>query len=176
MVRVVSVNDFAGLPRPGSPEADFDEFLAAVRQRGVYWPEEVVRDVLFDHGAKEHILSHYGHLDLQSLRWSIEACSAATLISAKSCFEEYVETVAEHPHFTIEHHRATRPHAWEGTWEVPPYFMVGSLWASPHQGLHLVEGHTRVGILRGLVRLQDIDGASLHRIFLATSDERTGHG
>ena len=173
---MVTVDDLAHLPRPGSSGADFDTFLELVHTHGVNWPEPVVRDVLFDHGEERHMLLGYGHLDLRAVSWSLEYRSAADLVCATSFFNDFVDEVADHPHFKINQYRQTLPSPWEETWQVPPYFMQGSLLSPPQHGLHLIEGHTRLGILRGLVRLREVTSESLHRVFHARGEERTDNG
>jgi hypothetical protein len=54
-----------------------------------------------------------------------------------------------------------------GTWLEPPFFLDRALLKPNSNGLHLIEGHTRVGTLLGAMKYQFVKVAKLHTIFLA---------
>jgi hypothetical protein len=165
----VRLSDLSDLPRPGSPGADLDGFVAACRLRGVDRPADVVQQFLFDHGTNDEFIEQYGHLDLRAIHWSLEAMPAAELIGA-TCyldFVEHVESVASHPRWTVDQYRLGHGDVWTSTWVVAPLMMRGELLSPPHGGLHLVEGHTRIGVLKGMVGLGEISVDSLHEVHIA---------
>ena len=122
-------------------------------------PADVLEQFVFDHGTKEEFQRQYGHLDLNALRWVLSSIPAEDILAC-SVYPQYanrIETVADRTRVVptkgwddvslsseaVEH--------WQdhGTWMRPPIMLTGELTGS-ERSLHLVEGHTRVGALRGL--------------------------
>ncbi|WP_236568505.1 hypothetical protein [Streptomyces sp. MBT58] len=100
----------------------------------------------------------YGTIDLRHITWQLETIPAAdfhTMPTGKThagCIESY----AAHP----VHWVAVRPpevgRHWEehGTWLRPPLLIDRRLLDPANNGLQVLEGRTRVGVLRGRVRKQ----------------------
>jgi hypothetical protein len=133
------------------------------------WPSLVIDQFLFDHGDKDEFLDQYGHLNLERLRWDLRSVRAKELIRSTRHeeFSDRVLAVAAHPHWTLEQYRKTYGEVWDHSWKVPPVLIEGWLRNPPQGELHLVEGHTRLGVLIGLVEHQEITTESKHDAFVA---------
>jgi hypothetical protein len=166
---VLRLSDLVLLPRPGAPGADLRSFEAECQRLGLNWPAPVVGQFLYDHGAKDEFLEQYDHLDLLALRWELRELPAGVLVGC-TVFEEFADQVIETaamPHHKIAQYReAYGPDLWSGSWRLPPVFLEGHLRNPPHERLHLVEGHTRLGILTGLLASDEVPSNSLHKIFV----------
>ena len=117
------------------------------------WPQEVVRQWLFEHGRHLEFLDDYGAVDLNRIDWQLEVLPVTELERVRTgpSEQDWLERVAaEHLYWLSrrpEHIRDT----WEelGTWGVPPIFLSRDLLNPPGTGLQLVEGRMRVGIMQG---------------------------
>jgi hypothetical protein len=172
---MISLADLDHLPRPGSGvpiERCRDLFWGSAIVAALNWPKEVVDQFLFDHGTNEGFRRQYGDLDLSALRWKLEMLSASELASAGVYFgfADWLHNVEADPHEHIGR-RPERRAAWaeSGSWRVPPILLDRSLLERGGHGFHLVEGHTRVGTLRGLLALGDLEPGSVHRAWVGTA-------
>jgi hypothetical protein len=143
-------------------------------------PEDVLEQVLHDHGIKPEFQKQYGHLDLTQLSWHQEELRADTLVpsSVYIRYSGYVDDIADRlrrvarhgwsdvhlPHGAAEHWQRSK------TWMRAPVFLNGSLIGSD-RSLHLVEGHTRLGALRGLLETGLIRPDSTHTSWVGRSCE-----
>ncbi|MFG2918135.1 hypothetical protein ACGF0D_35280 [Kitasatospora sp. NPDC048298] len=121
------------------------------------WPDDVVEQFLYDHGDNSSFLQDYRDVDLSRIVWGLEATPAEELgemptgASDHGCIEYY----AENPdHWVAVRHRGIHEGVaryWEelGTWKRPPVLIDRRLFAPAETGLQVVEGRTRVGVLRG---------------------------
>ncbi|MEV7123759.1 hypothetical protein [Kitasatospora griseola] len=136
---------------------DLTRFCADPLVASLNWPKDVVEQFLYDHGDNAAFHADYGHLDLQGITWTLERTSTGELLrvptgaSDEGCIELY----AEHPDHWVAV-RSTGAHQdvarfWEeqGTWKRPPILIDRRLLAPAQTGLQVVEGRTRVGVLRG---------------------------
>ncbi|MFI5734963.1 hypothetical protein ACIA49_32925 [Kribbella sp. NPDC051587] len=125
--------------------------------RSLNWPADVVEQWLYDHGGKAAFLQDYGGLDLSSIVWDVEIVPLEAFLvmptgpSDSGCIEEY----AGHPDHWVRRrttgiHRGV-PQTWEahGTWKRWPLLLDRRLLEPSATGLQVVEGRTRVGVLRG---------------------------
>lgn len=171
MTHPVRLADLKHLPRPwGSPE-DLSTFEACCREMGLDWPQSVIEQFLYDHGNDADFIEQYGELDLSALRWDLVEVRAENII-ASTCYPDYrdhVEETARHPRAIIEQHEEDGESVWTVTWRVPPVMLRGAICIPPQPELHLVEGHTRVGVLSGLVRVGEIDPDSTHLVYLGSA-------
>ena len=150
-------------------------------------PDDVLEQFLGDHGTNAEFQRQYGGLDLHAIRWGLSTLPAGEILDCSTSlhFTEWVETVADRtrlvpgdgwgnvslPPGAAEHW--DRP----GTWMRPPVMLRGELVKSDRP-LHLVEGHTRAGALRGLVESGMLPESSVHRVWIgwgvpAPSDDGT---
>ncbi|MDJ0336583.1 hypothetical protein QMG83_15245 [Salinibacterium sp. G-O1] len=129
------------------------EFIALPSIARLGWPDAVVEDWLFDHGAHEAFQVDYRDLDLSAITWTLEDVPAASLqvIRTGPSEQKFLESVAMH-HF---HYLGLRPapirDGWElkGTWMTAPLLLELKLLNRDEVGLRLVEGRMRIGILQG---------------------------
>ena len=154
---------------------DHREFLEYMASVGLTVPWEVALQFYFDHRDKEEFVSQYGHLDLRRLEWRTEDWSAEVLlqVSMYSPFVRWTDVVARKAKnlgiegFSAMDSRSEVVAHWEnqGTWRVPPILIDGTLVRPPSSGPRLVEGHTRIGCLRGLVGIGALPPESMHKVF-----------
>ena len=167
--------DLRDLPRPGDGafrDDPWPSFLADARIGGLRWPTPVVEQFLFDHGAKEEFLSQYGHLALETLRWDLRDLAATEFLrlSVFDDFKPWLESSAEDYAFRISQRPIDQQQAWakSQTWVVPPVLIDGAILLPARPGLHLLEGHARVGILRGRLRAGVANPDQTHQAFVGT--------
>lgn len=172
---MVTLHDLRQVPRPGQDGADLGAFEQLLNAHDVHWPTAVVKQFLFDHGATSEFIKLYGHLDLNGIVWELRTVQASELVAA-SHYAGFtrVEEVAGHPHYTLKLYRspellALRPDPWTNTWAEPPIFIEGALRRPRQRQLHLVEGHTRLGVLQGLLMLGEVAADSVHEAFIGSS-------
>ena len=167
---MLRLSDLLDLPRPGDGWPDRSAFDLEIERRGIHWPEAVVRQWLWEHGKHEDFLAQYDHLDLLALKWELRQVAAADLCDATFYeeFADYVAGVERAPYWKVDQYRkGFGEDVWTTTWRLPPILVSGELRAVPQLSMHLVEGHTRLGILRGLVRLGEASPSAHHAIYLA---------
>ncbi|MFD0035042.1 hypothetical protein ACWGDS_40450 [Streptomyces sp. NPDC055059] len=134
----------------------FDEFRTDPALAELQWPHDVLQDFLFDHG--DYFVDDYGAIDLRDITWKLESIPAAdfhTMPTGESdagCIESYAENavywVKDRPPEVGRHWKE------HGTWLRPPLLIDQSLLDPAHSGLQVLEGRTRVGVLRGRLREQ----------------------
>jgi hypothetical protein len=97
------------------------------------------------------------HLDLSKIDWNIEVISVEELIEMPTSASDgdYIEDFAANPdHWVRVRNRGIHigvAQCWEthGTWKRWPILIDRRLLDPPESGLQIVEGRTRVGVLRG---------------------------
>jgi hypothetical protein len=153
----VRLADLVATPRPGWTGAGtFDEFreLSVIRQ--LSWPDEVVQDWLWEHGRNDAFLTDYGNLDLEALEWTVEEIETAELVemptgpSDAGLIDHYAQ---EHEHWVqVRGREVVAGWTKQGTWLRLPLLLDRQLLTPPCVGLQVVEGRTRMGVLRGRAR------------------------
>lgn len=168
---MVRLGELIDLPRPGNGFAGdhWPGFLADPRVASLGWPTEVVQQFLFDHGKNADFLDQYGHLELETVEWTLDAL-AGVEFQVASCYEGF-QAWFDGAERDPEHHLGMRPadraHWTEfDTWRVPPVLLDPVLLRASKAGLHIVEGHTRIGILRGRIRLGQTPAQATHTAFV----------
>jgi hypothetical protein len=142
-----------------SDDDAFEQFQLVPDIAALNWPAEVLRQWLWDHGMNGSFLRDYASLDLNLITWTLENVPVdhfqimETGSSDGDCIEEYA---LDH-HYWMELKSRAKPgvrSAWEeeGTWLVPPIALERRLLEPSNIELQLVEGRTRVGVLRGRYR------------------------
>lgn len=149
---------------------DFHSFADDHRVRALGWPDPVVEQFLFDHGAKHEFLDQYGHLELEDLTWTVEALPASVLVDA-TCAEDFKRWFDEctlHFRFRISTRPAPEQQRWaeQGSWMTPPLVMDRAWLGKESPGLHVVEGHTRIGILRGRIAANVAEPDQTHAVYV----------
>ncbi|WP_329446326.1 hypothetical protein [Streptomyces canus] len=133
------------------------------------WPDDVLEQFLFDHGDNAAFVRDYGGIDLREVRWRLETIPAADFVamptgaSDAGCIESY----AENPVHWVNVRRPEVGLHWEdhGTWLRPPILIDRRLLDPSDSGLQVVEGRTRVGVLRGRLR-EGLHVASHHQAWV----------
>ncbi|MGA5566618.1 hypothetical protein ACPCUV_36375 [Streptomyces platensis] len=157
----MKLNDLSPLMarrRDGGLSFDFDRFRADPGVAALQWPDDVLRDFLFDHGDNGHFVDDYGDVDLCAITWKLETIPAAafpTMPTGESdagCIESY----AADPVYWVKVRPPEIGRHWEdhGTWMRPPLLIDRRLLDPADSGLQVLEGRTRVGVLRGRLREQ----------------------
>jgi len=171
---VVKFAELVTLPRTQGGLLD----RQAVERLLPHVPDDVLTQVVIDHGTKPEFQRQYADLDFDAIRWELRYFTASKLVTASTYeqFAEWVDTVSRRTH-------AVRNYDWNSidvrnevvenwrvnhTWLRPPVFLEADL-LGRDPGVHLMEGHTRLGILRGLVAGGIIRPSSLHMAWLGVA-------
>ncbi|EDY46156.1 hypothetical protein [Streptomyces sp. SPB074] len=162
--------------RAGGLDYGYDRFRADPAVASLQWPDDVVEQFLYDHGDNAPFVTDYGSIDLHNLTWRLRTIPAAdfhgmpTGASDTGCIEEYAENLV--------HWVAVRPQEvgrhWEehGTWLRSPLLIDRRLLAPPGSGLQVLEGRTRVGVLRGRLR-EGLHVGLRHQAWVGRASETT---
>ncbi len=148
-----------------------------LRRRLPGTPIDVIRGVYIDHGQKSEFQEQYSALEIDRIRWQ-ETQVSGRLLTECSYYEGFMghvtllESSVREPDEEIWHWLTDDPKRadyWRTyqTWITPPFFLHGSLLGkqSPY---HLVEGHTRMRVLRGAHAQGVISPDKQHTIWLGS--------
>lgn len=132
------------------------EFLDNDQVKSLAWPDDVVEQWLYDHSGFGSFLVDYDGLDLTTLVWYDELLPAEQFLTMPTgCSEAgLIEEFAENPdHWSELRRHQGVPQHWEshGTWLRQPLLIDRTLLRPPADGLQVIEGRTRAGILRGFL-------------------------
>lgn len=141
-------------------------------------PPEVIRQFYVDHGRKDDFQSQYEDIEISKIHWAKVGLLAEDICQCSyyqrfsnwyNNVEQRALKLAKEGWSCIDCRSSVVKH-WESerTWLTPPIFLRGSVLGSTSQ-LHLVEGHTRTGLLRGLVDAGVITPSSTHEIWLGSN-------
>ena len=138
-------------------------------------PDDVLEQFVYDHGLKGAFQKQYGHLDLDLLHWSLEHLAGSEIVKASvyAGFDRHeqvrqqVAAAATSSEWDAPCLPGGAAAGWkrEGTWSRPPVFLVGALVGSDSE-LHLVEGHTRLGALMGLLDIERLPPEAGHAVWV----------
>lgn len=153
--------DFTALAE-ASRESDrgFAAFRTADRVLGLGWPDDVAEQWLYDHSDKEPFLQDYGDVDLSRIRWNLEALRAADIAGMPTgpSDRDIIDEFAADPDHWISvrksgvHVGVAQMWQFHGTWKRWPVLIDRGLLGASGAGLQVVEGRTRVGILKGRLK------------------------
>ncbi|HGH3372335.1 TPA: hypothetical protein ACJIK4_001821 [Kluyvera cryocrescens] len=142
---------------------------------GITAPQQIFEQIYCGLCTNEDFQHLYGHLKIESLRWDLVRLPTAVFAEVRrnSTFPDYVLEVSDDykncgAQFRIDGREEVAEH-WEkhGTWDEPPMFIDRSLVYPGENGLHLMEGHTRLGTLLGAINYGFVKLADMHQIYLA---------
>lgn len=135
----------------------FDEFRKQPIVGRLHWPDDVTEQWIYDLANHVPFLTDYRDVDLSTIMWRVEALPVGVYmrIATGPSESDTIEEFARDP----DHWVAVRKHgvhrgvglSWEvhGTWKRWPLIIERDVLNSGDSGLQLVEGRTRVGVLRG---------------------------
>lgn len=169
------------LQLPWEPSGQIE--ARALREVALPMPDEVLEQFCLDHGRNEDFQSQYRHLDLHRLKWTCHEVSGETLVTA-TVFPRFAPWVASVSRRAVriseegwsaadrrvaiaEHWRVSR------TWIRPPILIARKAVRHGPQPLHLVEGHTRLGLLGGLIGTGWISPSATHRAWIGEMPSRS---
>ncbi|MFC7869455.1 hypothetical protein ACFU5B_37375 [Streptomyces murinus] len=136
----------------------FERFRADPALTGLLWPDDVLRDFLFEHGDYGPFVADYGHVDLSTITWTLETIPTADFHAMPTGESEagLIEHFAQHPVHWVTVRPPQMGQHWKdhGTWLRSPLLIDRRLLNPADSGLQVLEGRTRVGVLRGRLREQ----------------------
>ncbi|WP_114906658.1 hypothetical protein [Ornithinimicrobium murale] len=157
-MRLVDFTDLAQRCRESG--YGFTEFQRQDMVADLRWPADVIEQWIYDHAGNASFLRDYENVDLAQVGWQVEALPIDTFMTMQTgpSDRNVIEVVAADPDHWISvrnqgHHLGVGL-AWEvhGTWKRWPIVLDQALLNPASSGVQLVEGRTRVGILRGRLR------------------------
>ncbi|MFD0229509.1 MMPL family transporter [Streptomyces hirsutus] len=111
----------------------------------------------------------YGGIDLRDVTWRLEMIPAADFIGMPTGASDAgcIESFAENPVHWVKVRPPEAGRHWEehGTWLRPPILIDRRLLDPSDSGLQVLEGRTRVGVLRGRLR-EGLHVASHHQAWV----------
>jgi hypothetical protein len=148
-----------------------------LRRRLPGTPIEVIRDVYIDHGQKPEFQEQYGPLEIDRICWH-ETQVSGRLLARCSYYEGFtahvtlLETSAREPaeeiwHWLTDDQKRADYWRMHQTWITPPFFLRGSM-LGKQSAFHLVEGHTRMRVLRGAHAQGVISPDKQHTVWLGS--------
>lgn len=132
----------------------FEQFVQDERVTDLGWPDDVAEQWLYWFAGWEPFLSDYGQLDLRGLAWTDETLPTSSFLrmptgkSDGDLMRENAENFEQRLH--VRRHLGI-PAYWErhGTWRRRPVLLHRGALGCEGEDLQVIEGRTRVGILRG---------------------------
>ncbi|MEU4655007.1 hypothetical protein AB0G32_13900 [Streptomyces sp. NPDC023723] len=155
----MNLNDLSSLmERRQDGGRSFELFRTDPALANLRWPDDVLRDFLFEHGDHGPFVDDYGHLELSAITWTLQTIPTVNFHTMPTGESEagLIEHVAQHPVHWVKVRPPEVGRHWEdhGTWLRPPLLIDRRLLNPANSGLQVLEGRTRVGVLRGRLREQ----------------------
>lgn len=140
-------------------------------------PIDVVNQFYSDHCSNSAYQRYYGHLKLDDIHWTLLEFTGDEIVSFTHIAEydrRYIDSRdrgfkagsmgLEYAHSCKKVIDYWRNH---NTWIVAPITIEGSL-VSLTSKYHLVEGHTRLGLLNGFIDVGLIDKSVIHKVWVGS--------
>lgn len=138
-------------------------------------PASVLEQLYVDHGRNSDFQDQYENLNISAIDWQLEEMPAIEIANSSfyQDFSSWYQSVMERAaQFTtkswdcIDVRESVRAH-WEkhATWEVSPVLFASSVYSIGAK-YHLVEGHTRVALLKGLIQNNVVSKNSIHLVWV----------
>ncbi|UYM14589.1 hypothetical protein [Endozoicomonas euniceicola] len=141
-------------------------------------PEDVLQQLYHEHGRNFDFQSQYKEIDISEITWELQELQAEELlrISYYHEFSPWFEGVLKRPESfktrgwdCIDTRQEIREF-WSqyNTWLTSPIVFDNSVYSI---GLkyHLVEGHTRVALLKGLIQNGVLSKETKHKVWIGTA-------
>ena len=140
---------------------------------GINAPDSVIKQFYLDHHDKDSFIEFYGHIDLHTIKWTLIEVSTENILAIDDAatYPDFIKDVSIDIKYCNKISdidvRADVVHHWKNyaTWKTPPIFLDGTKLKKPTKKLHLVEGHTRVGNLKGIFSKKLFKLADFHKIY-----------
>ncbi|STF91161.1 Uncharacterised protein [Escherichia coli] len=147
-------------------------------QYSIAAPTPVIQEIYYGLAGYDRFQELYGDLNIDQIEWKLielptknflklSGIMLLTLIFCMRSFEDF--TTRKGDVFMDDEIKAHWCNF--GTWCEPPFFIDRALLKSNTTGLHLMEGHTRVGTLLGAVKYNFVKLANTHKIYYAQAKE-----
>ena len=138
-------------------------------------PTEVIQQFFVEHGRNPDFQEQYGHIVLDLMTWKKELISGDELRHCshferfdplfKSCSARALAISKDDWKGIDRRQNVVRQWEEHKTWLLPPVLIAGVL-VNRVSALHLVEGHTRLGLLTGLIEAGKLDGSRCHEVMV----------
>lgn len=157
-VKLTDLSPLMARRRAGGLSYDYDRFRADPALVSLQWPDDVLEQFLFDHGDNAAFVRDYGGIDLRDVTWRLETILATDFLdmptgaSDAGCIESYAENPVHW--VTVRPPEVSRHWEEHGTWLRPPLLINRRFLDPSDSELQVLEGRTRVGVLRGRLREQ----------------------
>lgn len=154
-----------------------EEGVAILREKyEIDAPEQIFKQIYCGLSNDPEFQALYGHLNLKLLKWDLVRLQTAefTKLARNATYPDYMLEISEDFNncgnkFCIDAREEVAEHWLKlGTWDEPPMFIDRSLVSSGECGLHLMEGHTRLGTLLGAIKYGFVQLADTHEIYIAS--------
>jgi hypothetical protein len=147
----------AASARSRASEWGFAHFRSLDQVASLGWPDDVLEQWLYDHAGNDAFLADYAELDLSEIRWGLEIvpCQDFLVMPTGASDGDCIEEFAENPdHWIAVRNQGVHlgvKESWDvhGTWKRWPILIDRALLSHREPGLQVVEGRTRIGVLRG---------------------------
>ena len=141
-------------------------------------PDSVIEQFYLDHNNDDMFKSLYGDLDILKLKWSLIDVETERFlqIDKAASYPDFLEETSEDASHFDERGEKAIAHInedleyWKtyGSWSVPPIFINGHMLSNPTTDFHLVEGHIRVGSLRGINKYKLLKITKMHKVYFGS--------
>ncbi|EFL0143922.1 hypothetical protein NK159_003753 [Escherichia coli] len=146
-------------------------------QYSIIAPSPVIQEIYYGLVGDDRFQKLYGDLDIDQIEWKLIELPTKNFLTIgdnATCpdfLHEVVEDYMTHKGDVFMDDEIKAHWCNFGTWCEPPFFIDRALLKSNTTGLHLMEGHTRVGTLLGAVKYNFVKLANTHKIYYAQAKE-----
>lgn len=142
---------------------------------GIDAPDSVIRQFYLDHRNNSSFIEYYGDINLYTIEWTLVDVLTEDLLAIGNAatYPDFIEEISNNAMLynkegdIVIDSRDDVIQWWKnhGTWKTPPIFLDGTKLKKPTKKLHLVEGHTRLGNLKGIFTEKVFKLANFHKIY-----------
>ncbi|EQC1101614.1 hypothetical protein ACY2HS_000122 [Salmonella enterica subsp. enterica serovar Newport] len=170
---------YSDLPKIFGPDPLYkeDEGITILRDKyGIEAPDQIFKQIYCGLSNDPEFQALYGHLNLKSLKWDLVRLQTSefTRLGRNATYPDFMLGISEDFNtygnkICIDAREEVAEHWLEfGTWAEPPMFIERALVSSGESGLHLMEGHKRLGTLLGAIKYGFVQLADTHEIYIAS--------
>ncbi|EFB3242237.1 hypothetical protein ACR6AW_004724 [Escherichia coli] len=146
-------------------------------QYSIAAPTPVIQEIYYGLAGYDRFQELYGDLNIDQIEWKLIELPTKNFLTIgdnATCpdfLHEVVEDFTTRKGDVFMDDEIKAHWCNFGTWCEPPFFIDRALLKSNTTGLHLMEGHTRVGTLLGAVKYNFVKLANTHKIYYAQAKE-----